>query len=166
MSLLTNICSICSQNSPVMEIPHLPQTANFPASFPSATESFIHYLTRICSFAAIGSCCFSSHLPPTKRKKCPILCNSLWTRIIWQIFLHILVTSCPQTDCSYLDITIQKVSLKMSCILKASTVQTAAVLHLLHRPPETPSSQFSHGRRHWYSSFCSECLLTANFKFA
>lgn len=45
MPLLTNICSICSQSSAVMEIPHLPQTANFPASFPSATESFIHYLT-------------------------------------------------------------------------------------------------------------------------
>lgn len=69
VSLLTNICSICSQSSPVMEIPHLPQTANFPASFPSAIESFIHYLTWISSFAATGSCCFSSHLPPTKREK-------------------------------------------------------------------------------------------------
>lgn len=54
MSLLTNICSICSQSSPVLEIPHLPQTANFPASFPSATESFIHYLTWISSFATTG----------------------------------------------------------------------------------------------------------------
>lgn len=71
MSLLTNICSICSQSSPVMEIPHLPQTANFPASFPSATESFIHYLTWISSFATTGSHCFLSHLSPTKRKKMP-----------------------------------------------------------------------------------------------
>lgn len=54
MPLLTNICSICSQSSPVLEIPHLPQTANFPASFPSATESFIHYLTWISSFATTG----------------------------------------------------------------------------------------------------------------
>lgn len=71
MSLLTNICSICSQSSPVLEIPHLPQTANFPASFPSATESFIHYLTWISLFATTGLHCFPSHLPPTKEKKEP-----------------------------------------------------------------------------------------------
>lgn len=71
MSLLTNICSICSQSSSVMEIPHLPRTTNFPASFPSATESFSHCLNWISSSAAIDSCCFSSHLPPTKRKKMP-----------------------------------------------------------------------------------------------
>lgn len=51
-----------------MEMPHLPQTAYFPASFLPATESFIHYLTGI-SLAAIGACCFSSCLQQTKRKK-------------------------------------------------------------------------------------------------
>lgn len=50
-----------------MEMPHPSQTAYLPASFPSATESFIHYLTRI-SPAAMGTCCFSSRLSQTNKK--------------------------------------------------------------------------------------------------